>query len=84
VILDSMVLIVDGFGGQHRVIGTHGPGRFLGELNLSTGEAVFVTAVVDEPGEVLAVPVDWLRPLVAQDTVLGDLIVRAYISGGRS
>ena len=57
VILAGTVAIVEGYGSDERVISVHGPGRFLGELNLLTGQAVFVTAVVREAGEVLAVPV---------------------------
>ena len=81
VILDGKVKIVEcfGAGNEERLIGVHGPGRFLGELNLLTGEPVFVTAAVGEPGEVLAVPVDRLREVVARDTTLGDLILRAYL-----
>ena len=56
VILSGLVAIVDGYGREDRVISVHGPGRFLGELGLLTGEAVFTTAVVQEPGEVLAIP----------------------------
>jgi thioredoxin reductase (NADPH) len=59
-------------------IAVHGPGRFLGELSLLTGEAAFFSAVVEEAGEVLVVPVEHLRELVARDTALGDLIMRAY------
>jgi len=80
VILSGKVKIVEGFGsGQERTIGVHGPGRFLGELNLLTGEAVFVTAVVAEPGEVLIVPVERLREVVARNPGLGDVILRAYL-----
>jgi thioredoxin reductase (NADPH) len=80
VILSGKVKIVEGFGSdQERLISVHGPGRFLGELNLLTGEAVFVTAVVAEPGEVLVVPVDRLRAVVARSPGLGDLILRAYL-----
>ena len=79
VILEGTVAILEGYGAENRVISVHGPGRFLGELNLLTGEAVFVTAVVQEPGEVLIVPAERLRQLVAQDPALGDLIVRAYL-----
>jgi thioredoxin reductase (NADPH) len=78
-VLDGKVAIVEGYGIENDVIGVHGAGRFLGELNLLTGEAVFVTAVVAEPGEVLAVPVDEVRRLVAHDQSLGDLILRAYL-----
>src|ERR1700694_5370342 len=67
VVLDGKVAIVEGFGEDERVISVHGPGRFLGELNLLTGQAVFVTGVVREAGEVLVVPVERLRALLAQD-----------------
>ena len=79
VILAGRVAIVEGYGSDERVISVHGPGRFLGELNLLTGQAVFVTAVVREAGEVLAVPVPRLRELVTHDASLGDLILRAYL-----
>lgn len=79
VVLAGKVAIVAGYGADERVISVHGPGRFLGELNLLTGETVFVTAVVREPGEVLVVPVERLRRLVTRDPVLGDLILRAYL-----
>jgi thioredoxin reductase (NADPH) len=80
VILEGKVAIVEGCGsGCERTIGVHGKGRFLGELNLLTGQAAFVTAVVVEPGEVLAVPAERLRALVTQDPTLGDLILRAFI-----
>jgi thioredoxin reductase (NADPH) len=79
VVLDGLVAVVDGYGGRdERLIAVHGPGRFLGELGLLTGQAAFFTAVVREPGEVLVVPVARLRSIVSQDTVLGDLLLRAY------
>ncbi|MEY2533846.1 MAG: thioredoxin reductase [bacterium] len=79
VILEGMVAIVEDYGGHERVVGVHGRGRFLGELNLLTGQASFLTAVVREPGEVLQVPVERLRELVTQDSGLGDLILRAFL-----
>jgi thioredoxin reductase (NADPH) len=79
VVLEGKVAIVEGEGDSQRVLGLHGPGRFLGELNLLTGQAVFVTAVVREAGEILSVPVPRLRELVAQDAKLGDLILRAFL-----
>jgi thioredoxin reductase (NADPH) len=79
VILAGKVAIVAGYGGDENVISVHGPGRFLGELSLLTGQTVFVTAVVCEPGEVLVVPVERLRHLVTRDPTVGDLILRAYL-----
>jgi thioredoxin reductase (NADPH) len=77
VILKGKIAVVEESGAGEEVIGVHGPGRFLGELGLITGQAVFVTAIVREPGEVLVVPQERLREIVTQDLVLGDLILRA-------
>jgi thioredoxin reductase (NADPH) len=80
VILAGKAAIVEGYGSGHeRTIGVHGEGRFLGELNLLTGQAAFLTAIVVAPGEVLRVPPDQLRALVGHDTTLGDLILRAFL-----
>ncbi|WP_061297929.1 FAD-dependent oxidoreductase [Herbidospora cretacea] len=78
-VLAGKVATVEGFGDDGEVIGVHGAGRFLGELNMLTGQVGFVTGVVAEDGEVLAVPADALRRLVAGDPGLGDLILRAYL-----
>jgi thioredoxin reductase (NADPH) len=79
VILEGKVEVVSGYGGDERRIAVHGPGRFLGELSLLTGQAALFTAIVREPGEVLVVPVERLRDLLSQDSELGDLILRAYL-----
>jgi thioredoxin reductase (NADPH) len=80
VILSGMVAIVEGYGGaDERLIGMHGPHRFLGELSMITGQVSFLTAVVREPGEVLAVPVDRVRAMVAENPSIGDLILRAFL-----
>ena len=75
VVLDGKVATESDDG----VIAVHGPGRFLGELSLLTGQAAFFTAIVREPGEVLVVPVARLRALVGADPALGDVILRAYL-----
>lgn len=79
VILEGRVAILERHLGAMRLIAVHGPGRFLGELGLLTGQAVFLTAATIEPGEVLVVPVDRLRQLVSHDSALGDLVLRAYL-----
>jgi thioredoxin reductase (NADPH) len=80
VILSGRVAIVEGYGsGRERTIGVHGERRFLGELNLLTRQAAFLTAEVVADGEVLAVPPERLRELVTHDTNLGDLILRAFL-----
>ena len=56
VILAGRVAIVDHQAGTERELASGGPGEFVAELNLLTGERLFTTAVVTEPGAVLAVP----------------------------
>jgi thioredoxin reductase (NADPH) len=45
VVLSGAVAIVDHQAGAERNLATLGPGRFLAELNILTGERVFATAV---------------------------------------
>jgi thioredoxin reductase (NADPH) len=80
VILSGKVAVIttDDAGNRH-VIRVHGPRRFLGELGDLEGQAAFYTAEVVEPGEVLVLPTDRVRSLVAHDPALSDLILRAYL-----
>ncbi|GAA4228358.1 thioredoxin reductase (NADPH) [Streptosporangium album] len=75
VILAGKVAVIQ----DERVARIHGPGRFLGELGMLTGQKEFTTVVVCEAGEVLAVPTWRLRQIVAHDPELGDLILRAFM-----
>ncbi|MEU8804633.1 FAD-dependent oxidoreductase [Spirillospora sp. NPDC048819] len=61
------------------IIRMHGPGRFLGELGLLTGQPPFLTARVEEPGEVIAVPPRRLRELAGRELWFGDLVLRAFL-----
>ena len=79
VILEGKVAVMEESCTGRRVIGVHGPRRFLGELGLLTSQTVFVTAIAVEPGRVLVVPAQQLRKIVTQDQVLGDLILRALL-----
>src|SRR5215203_776324 len=56
VILEGEVEVVDDFAGEARTIGVFLAGRFLGELNMLTGQAMYLTAVVRKDGKVLAIP----------------------------
>jgi thioredoxin reductase (NADPH) len=80
VVLDGHVGTQAGEGPEARMVAVHGPGRFLGELNLLTGGPSFLTATALEAGEVLVVPAARLRQLVAEDSELGDLVLRAYLA----
>ena len=56
VVVTAEVDIVVAVDGGERIVAHHGPGRFLGELNMLSGLRVFVSARVTRPGEVIAVP----------------------------
>ncbi|MGZ4691115.1 MAG: FAD-dependent oxidoreductase [Acidimicrobiia bacterium] len=81
VVLSGAVDIIGLFDGVETVIVQHGPGRFLGELNLLTGQRVYLTGRVAEAGEVIAIPPDEFRRLIAtvpavSDTILATLVLR--------
>ena len=80
VVLSGKVAIVaDIECAEERVIGVHGAGRFLGELNLLAGEGPYVSARVVEAGEVLQMPAERLRAIVGGAPGLGDVILQAYL-----
>jgi thioredoxin reductase (NADPH) len=78
VLLSGQAVVIDDGPGEERIIRVHGPGRFLGELSVITGQVEFVSTRIHLPGEVLVLPAERLRDLVLHDPDLGDLIMRAY------
>ncbi len=80
IVLSGVVEIVINAEGEERLITRHGAGRFLGELNLLTGLRVFLSARVVEPGEVLVVPVEALRRVIATQPKLSDKILAAFMA----
>jgi thioredoxin reductase (NADPH) len=80
VVLSGLVEIIVTTDGQERLLATHGPGRFLGELNLLTGLRVFVDARVAEDGEVLAIPVETLRRIISTEPQLSDKLLATFMA----
>ena len=78
VLSGAVDVIVD--DADDRVIMTYRAGQFLGELNLLTGVRAFVSARVAEPSEVLAVPADLLRRVIATQPQLSDKILAAFMA----
>ncbi len=76
-ILEGEVAILDGAGNE---LVRHGPSGFLGEVNLLSGQTVFVTAVVTRPLHYIAVDREAFRALLFEDGPLGDLVLSAFIS----
>jgi thioredoxin reductase (NADPH) len=76
-IVDGEVAILDAAGNE---IVCHGASGFLGELNLLSGQTVFVTAAATAPTRYIAVERDALRSLLYEDGPLSDLVLSAFIS----
>jgi thioredoxin reductase (NADPH) len=55
-----------------------GPGSFLGELNLLTGQAVYLIARVTEAGHVHRIAPARFRQLMAEDPELSDILLEAF------
>jgi thioredoxin reductase (NADPH) len=80
VVLAGRVAVYEGYGtDEQRLVAVHGPGRFLDEIGLLTGQPAFVSSVALQTGEVLTVPRSALRQLGSRDPRLGDLILRAFV-----
>jgi thioredoxin reductase (NADPH) len=75
-ILEGEVAVLDGAG--HEIV-RHGASGFLGEVNLLSGQSVFVTAIVTQPTRYIALPRDDLRALLFDDPSLSDLILGALV-----
>ena len=66
-IIEGEVAILDAAGQE---IVRHGTSGFLGEMNLLSGQTVYLTAVVTQPLRYIAVDRDELRPLLFDDGAL--------------
>ena len=76
-IVEGEVAILDADGNE---IIRHRSSGFLGELNLLSGQTVFLTAVVTQPLRYIAVERDALRPLLFEDGALSDLLLTTFIA----
>jgi thioredoxin reductase (NADPH) len=62
------------------IIATHGPGRFLGELSLLTGQRSFLRGRMRDDGRVLRINQPEFRRLLAGDPEIGDIIFAAFVA----
>src|SRR5918997_3595911 len=74
-ILEGEAAILDAAGDE---IVRHGASGFLGELNLMTGQTVYLTAVATRPMRYIAVEREVLRPLLFEDGPLGDILLSTF------
>ena len=76
-IIEGEAAVLDQTGAE---LNRHGPGGFLGESNLLSGQTVFLTAVVTEPMRYIAVEREELRTLLFEDTALSDLLLWTFMA----
>jgi CRP-like cAMP-binding protein len=70
---DGTTAVVEARGtAEEQLLGTHGRGRFLGEVGLLTRQAALYSAIATEGAQVPAVPPGQLRALVATEATLGE------------
>jgi thioredoxin reductase (NADPH) len=80
VALKGEVKVGDDFAGEARTIGVFHESGFLGELNMLTGQAMYLTGVVSKAGEVLSIPRESLKEVVTDVPNISDVILRAFLA----
>src|SRR5262245_24593972 len=76
-ILEGEVAILDAAGNE---LVRHGASGFLGEMNLLTGQTVFLQARVVQPTRYIAVEREHLRRLLFEDEPLSNLLLSTFIA----
>jgi thioredoxin reductase (NADPH) len=79
VLLSGAMEIVQPALDGERLIVTHRPGEFTGEMTMISRQRSLVRGRVTEAGEFIEVPADALRALVAKDAELSEILMRAFI-----
>jgi thioredoxin reductase (NADPH) len=80
VVLEGEVEIIRAGAEHEEVIAVHGAGRFVGELNLLTGQRAFLSARVTQAGRVLVIAHTEFRRLMSSKADLADTIFRGLIA----
>ena len=76
----AMRMYSNEFAGAVRTMGIFGPGTFLGDLHMLTGQGVPLSAFVSEGGELLAIPREGLKKVVTEESHLSNLILDTFLA----
>lgn len=76
-IIEGEARVEDASGAE---IVRHGTSGFLGEMNLLTGQTVFLTAVATKPMRYIAVERGALKALLYEDSSLADLLLSTFVA----
>ena len=80
VVLEGAVDIIRPDVDGESLVTTHVAGRFLGELNMLTGQRLYLTARVSEAGRILAIPTREFRQIMSSKPDLADLVFSAFVA----
>ncbi|HMD56759.1 MAG TPA: FAD-dependent oxidoreductase [Solirubrobacteraceae bacterium] len=80
VLLEGEVEIVGSDGAEEVVLASYGPGGFVGELSLLTGQRRFVTGRVKSAGRVLVIELTEFRRLMSVRPALAETIFSALVA----
>ena len=79
-VLDGAIEVYEaGEHGDEHVITAHGPRQFTGELDLFNGRGILVSGRARGPTRVVRIDRDTFRHMVATESDIGEIIMRAYI-----
>jgi len=73
-----MEIVQPDFDGE-RPVAAHSPGEFTGEISMISGQKCLVRGRITEAGEVLELRGEAMRSLIARDSELSDILMRAFI-----
>lgn len=80
VVLDGELQAVENLGQpDERALIAIGPGEFLGEMRLLTGQAAVLSAVASRSGRMLRIPIAQLRMVMSQEVGLSELLLRTFL-----
>jgi thioredoxin reductase (NADPH) len=80
IVKSGKIEIQDTSGDEPRVIVTHGPGQFTGDVSLLTGMPAIVTAIARGDCEAYEVSQEALRQVLNQCPIISDIILQAFIA----
>jgi thioredoxin reductase (NADPH) len=80
VVLDGEAEVLRESGGEEAIVATFGPGGFIGEMTLLTGQRRFLTGRVTKAGRMLVIEQDEFRRLMSLRPALAERIFSALVA----
>lgn len=80
VVMSGAIDVTVRVDGREEVLRRHERGNFLGELSLLTGQRTFIEARMAEAGELIVVPQEAFRRMIATEPELSDTLLKAFVS----